>query len=233
MVRLNNSKEHPLGFLNFRVLCLSSPPQPLGTLGIGPILFEALRGRRLLRVRSCGRRKDCVQEFLFISLQPSCVAQAVFRPSVSLPGAVFMCILGGECCRDAALLVGRGGGDGLQGHCLLPGWFQARQVGYSQLGLDHTPVPLGERGPVGSGVQSLPVGSALREGWWSSQSTHFQRDVVSCACLAALSHNITDQGPGRQGCLGRKGFCGGCSTAKCRSWSLTGSCGWVVSPLPE
>lgn len=45
MVRLNDSKEHPLGFLNFGVLCLSSPPQSLGPLGIGPILAEALRGR--------------------------------------------------------------------------------------------------------------------------------------------------------------------------------------------
>ena len=79
MVRLNDSKEHPLGFLNCGVLCLSSPPQSLGTLGIGPILAEALRGRRLLRVRSCGQRKDSAQEFLFIF----CVAQAVFRPSAS------------------------------------------------------------------------------------------------------------------------------------------------------
>lgn len=45
-----------------------------------------------------------------------------------LPGVVFVRILGGECCRNAAL-VGRGGGDGLLGHCPLPGWFQARQVG--------------------------------------------------------------------------------------------------------
>ena len=79
MVRLNDSKEHPLGFLNCGVLCLSSPPKSLGTLGIGPILAEALRGRRLLRVRSCGQRKDSAQEFLFIF----CVAQAVFRPSAS------------------------------------------------------------------------------------------------------------------------------------------------------
>ena len=60
-----------------------------------------------------------------------------------------------------------------------------------------------------------------------------QSKTIFRACLAALSHNITHQGPGRQGCLGRKGFCGGCSTARRRSWSLTGSCGWVVSSLPE
>ena len=189
MVRLNDSKEHPLGFLNFGVLCLSSPPQSLGTLGIGPILAEALRGRRLFRVRSCGQRKDSAQEFLFIF----CVAQAVFRPSasscsVSSPGMLCMCSHAFQEGSVVEMLLCWWDGEVGMG-C----WVTAPSLAGFRPGRLDTPSwaltifpSVWEGGGQSSVVSSLCllVGSALWEGWWSSQSTHFQRDVVSFACLA-------------------------------------------------
>lgn len=196
----------------------------------------------MLRVRSCGQRKDSAQEFLFISLQPSCVAQAVFRSSVS-PGSVsslgILCMCSHAFREGSVVEMLLCWWDGEVG---MGCWVTAPSLAGFRPGMLGTPswaltiLPSVWEGGGQSAVVSslcLLVGSALWEGWWSSQSSHFQRDVVSCACLAALSQNITDQGSGRQGCLSRKGFCGGCSVARRRSWSLTGSRGWGVSPLPE
>lgn len=182
------------------------------------------------------RRKDSVQEFLFISLQPSCVAQAVFRPLVSswwnlplLPGVVFMRLLGGSvvemllCWWDGE--VGWAAGSlprSLAGFRPEAGWYSS----WALTILLSLWEGVGQRAVV-SGL-CLLVGSTLGRKVEQSEYPLPEGDVVSCACLAALSQNMTDQGPGRQGCLGRKGFCGGCSAARRRSCSLTGSCGWVV-----
>lgn len=146
---------------------------------------------------------------------------------------LFIHVPEGEICGSGVLQVGLGGGDG---GCWVsdPSWLgsEARQAGRSQQSLDHAPIPLGGRGRVDGGVQTLPVASALWEGWLSSQSTHFQRDVVFMS-LPGTTFSEHDRPVARQPRPPpRKGFCSGCSTAKRRSWSLTGSCGWVVGSLP-
>lgn len=186
-------------------------------------------------------KEGLVQEFLFISLQPSCggpehvqaFGVLVFRYLPLLQELCSVAFWEG-CCRNAVLCWwDREVGDGLLGSLPLPGWFPGQAGWYSQLGLDHTPVPLEEWASRRWCLVSACWLVLLWEERWSSQSTHFQRDVVSCACLAALSQNMTDQGPRQPGCSSQEGILWWLLRGKgSRSCSLTGSCGWVVSHCP-
>lgn len=107
---------------------------------------------------------------------------------------------------------------GLLGHCPSLAGFEARQACTPSWALTTLPLLLEGGEPVDGGVQALPVGSALWEGWWSSQSTRFQKDVVF---MSLLGNTFSERyrpvaRPPRPPY--RKGFC---------------RCGWFVSPLPE
>lgn len=63
-------------------------------------------------------------------------------------------------------MAGREGGMGLLA-------FETRLTCLSQQATDHSPIPLEGRGRANDGVQTVPIDSALWEGWLSHHSTHF------------------------------------------------------------